>query len=158
MRVRGRGPSAPPADLRGPAFGEVFGRAVDTAPPGPGWPTQSPALPELREAARAIPSAIWAGRLEGGATVELAFGSGVVVRLRQAPGGIELLVLAPGPLARALRGAIPALRETLRERGVDVVRAEVRGGPHGGSPEGSGADGGGLDGAGGEGGAAGASR
>lgn len=99
----------------------------------------APALPELREAARAIPPAIWAGRLSGGETVELSFGRELAVELRQVAGGIEIAVRAEPGLVRAARVDLTALVRTLRERGLTVVRAEVRGRSHGDAGAGSGA-------------------
>jgi hypothetical protein len=88
----------------------------------------APALPELREAARAVPTAIWAGRLQGAAVVELAFGRELSVELRQGAGGIEIAVRTDAALARAARADLPALVQALRARGVEVARAEVLGG------------------------------
>jgi hypothetical protein len=90
--------------------------------------SSEPALPELREAARAVPPAIWAGRLDGAATLELAFGRDLSVELRRSAAGIELTVRAGVALARAARVDLPALVRSLRGRGVVVARAEVRGG------------------------------
>jgi hypothetical protein len=87
-----------------------------------------PSLPELREAVRAIPPAIWAGRLQGGAAVELSFGRELSVVLRQGVAGIEIAVRTDAALARAARVDLPALVRSLRARGVEVARAEVRGG------------------------------
>lgn len=93
----------------------------------------APALPELREAARAIPPAIWAGRLQGAAVVELAFGRELSVELRQGAAGIEVAVRTDAALARAARVDLPALVQSLRARGVEVARAEVLGGARGAS-------------------------
>jgi hypothetical protein len=116
----------------------VPGQSSSCAPCVPGSPTANPgrlggepALPELREAARAIPPAIWAGRLEGVPSVELAFGRDLSVELRQGSAGIELAVRTGPPLARAARVDLPALVQSLRARGVIVARAEVRGGSPG---------------------------
>jgi hypothetical protein len=89
---------------------------------------EGPALPELREAVRAVPPAIWAGRVAGGSVLELSFGRDLSVELRQVPDGIELRIRASDGLARAARVDLPALVDALRARGVTVVRAEVRGG------------------------------
>jgi hypothetical protein len=83
-------------------------------------------LPELREAARAIPPAIWAGRLDGAAAVELSFGRDLSIELRRDGAGIALSLSASQPLTRAARVDLPALVQALRARGVVVARAEVR--------------------------------
>jgi hypothetical protein len=95
--------------------------------------SEGPALPELREAVRAIPPAIWAGRVGGGSVLELAFGRDLTVELRQVADGIELQLRASAGLARAARVDLPALVDALRARGVTVVRAEVRGGSRAGA-------------------------
>jgi hypothetical protein len=93
--------------------------------------TPAPALPELREAARAIPPALWAGRTAGGEGVELSFGRDLSVELRQSAGGIELSIKTSPALTRAAQVDLPAFLKTLRGHGVVVVRAEVRGRSHG---------------------------
>jgi hypothetical protein len=93
--------------------------------------TPAPALPELREAARAIPPALWAGRTAGGEGVELSFGRDLSVELRQGAGGIELSIRTSPALTRAAQVDLPAFLKTLRGHGVVVVRAEVRGRSHG---------------------------
>jgi hypothetical protein len=133
-RVEPHGTGEPRAarrrDVEGTSTEE--GRAADCRSTGAAAPAgqhgAEPALPELREAARAIPPAIWAGRLQGGAAVELTFGRELSVELRQGAAGIEIAVRTDAALARAARVDLPALVRSLRARGVDVVRAEVRGG------------------------------
>lgn len=128
MRVTGReevAPEARKAEGRR-SFEEVLEHAVPHAPPSPAFPPSAPSLPELREAAQAIPTAIWAGRAAGGHAVELAFGRGLSIELREVAGGIELALRAAPELARAAHVDLPALIRVLRDRGVTVVRAEVR--------------------------------
>jgi hypothetical protein len=91
----------------------------------------APALPELREAARAVPVALWAGRTAGGEGVELSFGRELSVELRQGAGGVELSIRTSPALTRAAQVDLPAFLRTLRGHGVVVVRAEVRGRSHG---------------------------
>lgn len=109
--------------------GEAVARPAHGEPP-PGAATPGgAALPELRVAARAIPPIIWAGRLAGSAAVELSFGRELRIELREGTGGVEIEVRVCPALARAARADLPALVRTLRERGVTVARAGVRGGP-----------------------------
>ena len=130
MRVTPRDEAAPEVRRAGErrSFDEVLERAGRQDPQAPGVRPLALALPELREAARAVPPVIWAGRVAGQAAVELTFGGGLSVALRSAAGGIELSIRAAPELARAAQGDLPALVRALRERGVTVVRAEVR--PH----------------------------
>jgi hypothetical protein len=114
------------------SFDEVIEGSGGQPTPPPGQRPTGPALPELREAARAIPPAIWAGRLSGGAAIELSFGRDLSVELRQGAGGLELSIRTAPALTRAAQVDLPALVRTLRGRGVEVVRAEVRGRPRGG--------------------------
>lgn len=139
MRVTRRAePAAEPRRAAKPqSFDEALERTAGPATHQPGQQRSAPpALPELREAARAIPPAIWAGRLSGPATVELSFGRDLSVELRQGAGGVELSIRAGPGLARAAQVDLPAFVRTLRGRGVEVVRAEVRGGPRG-APQGA---------------------
>jgi hypothetical protein len=84
------------------------------------------ASPELRSAARALPVAVRARGVAGGAPLELALGSALSVELRSGPDGVELLLRPDASLARAARAELPALVRALRARGVAVGRAEVR--------------------------------
>ena len=132
---RGAEPAAEPRRAGKPrSFDEVLeGSGGQPAPPpGQQRPT-APALPELREAAGAIPPAIWAGRLSGDAAIELSFGRELSVELRQVAGGLELSIRTAPGLTRAAQVDLPALVRTLRGRGVEVVRAEVRGRPGSGA-------------------------
>ncbi|MGB8931345.1 MAG: hypothetical protein WCC48_08900, partial [Anaeromyxobacteraceae bacterium] len=114
-----------------PSFEEALERTSAPAPPPSGQRFTAPAVPELREAARAVPPAIWSGRLAGGEAVELSFGRELSIELRQVAGGVELAVRTSPALTRAARVDLPAFLDTLRGRGVVVVRAEVRGRSHG---------------------------
>lgn len=127
--VRSREAESPrPAEPRGSAATAQPAAGAGAAASTTGWPRNAePALPELREAARAIPPAIWAGRLEGAPSVELSFGRDLSVELRRSAAGIELSVRAGAALARAARADLPALVQSLRGRGVVVARADVRG-------------------------------
>lgn len=130
----------PPPPRRGEgqrSFEEALERIASGVAPAPGAPAAAdragiPSLPELREAVRAIPPAIWSGHLAGGSAVELAFGRELSIELREVSGGIALAVRAGEGVARAARVDLPALVEALRQRGVTVVRAEVRGCSHAG--------------------------
>ncbi|HSM94387.1 MAG TPA: hypothetical protein VLT47_16045 [Anaeromyxobacteraceae bacterium] len=132
-------PVAPREPVRRRSFDEALesigrpgtesGAVPATASGGPR--STAPALPELREAARAVPAAIWSGRLEGGRAVELSFGPDLRVELRQAAGGIELCIRTSPALARSATVDLPAFVRVLGGHGVVVSRAEVRGGSHG---------------------------
>jgi hypothetical protein len=128
VQVKGPGdPPPPPRGARGVLpFQEALERAVDGAEAGLRRGPRAPALPELREAVGAIPPAIWAGKVAGGDAIELAFGPHLAVELRQVPDGIEIAVRVSPALARAAQGDLPAMVRALRERGVVVVRAELR--------------------------------
>jgi len=126
---------APPRARGG--FEEALERAASAVASGPGARLAEPGLPELREACRAIPPCLWSGQVGREKTVELAFGRDVRIELRQAAGGIEVTVRVTAPLLRAARGDLPALVAALRERGVEVPRADVRGYPRGGGATGS---------------------
>jgi hypothetical protein len=113
------------------AFMERVGQGSEHVEPPPQTAAPMPggaALPELRVAARAIPPLVWSGRLAGAGAVELAFGRELRIELREGTGGVEIQVRVCPSLARAARADLPALLRTLRERGVQVARAEVRGG------------------------------
>lgn len=137
MRVRAREAAPARPGRGGGAFTEALERCAGPGGGAPCRPPADPAVPELREAARAIPAAIWAGRLEGGEALELAFGPELAVLLRKVPGGVELILRAGPSLLRAARVDLPPLLAALRERGVTVARAEVRPGSHAGAGPGA---------------------
>jgi hypothetical protein len=87
-------------------------------------------LSELRAAVRALPAAIEAAGLAGGAPLRLAFGDALAVDLVRGPAGLELRLQPTPRLARAAQAELPALVRALRERGLAVARAEVT--PRGG--------------------------
>lgn len=132
MRVTHRDEPAPPPKARGRgSFDEALERTAAPAASA-GQRPLTPALPEVREAARAVPPIVWSGRLAREQAVELSFGRDLSVELRQAPGGVELAIRASPALVRAAAVDLPALVAALREHGVNVVRAGVRGAPAGG--------------------------
>lgn len=134
MRVTGRAEPPPEPRRAGQrrSFEEALERTGAPASSPPGQRPATPALPELREAASAIPPAIWSGKVAEGAAVELSFGRELTVELRQGAAGIELSIRTGPALTRAAQVDLPALLRTLRGHGVTVVRAEVRRGSHGG--------------------------
>jgi hypothetical protein len=113
-------------------------RTERSAAPAPRGPHASPAAPadpaagfapgvhapSLRAAIRALPVAAEAAR--GGETLELAFGRALSVELRAARDGVEIVLRPDAGLFRQAAEELPALLRALRDRGVAVVRAEVR--------------------------------
>jgi hypothetical protein len=88
---------------------------------------------ELRAVVRALPPAIEASRVRDGAPLTLSFGRSLSVDVRQAAGGVEVVLRPDARLARAAEAELPGVVDALRARGVRVARAEVRPRPHGGS-------------------------
>jgi hypothetical protein len=128
-----REPPRSPERAAGPgAFAAALAQAaLPAAPP-------EPSLPELREAARAIPAAIWAGRVASAPALELAFGPDLAIELRRGEGGLEVTLSVAPPLARAARADLPALARALEARGLRVSRAVVRARGSGAGPKGAG--------------------
>lgn len=56
----------------------------------------------------------------------MRFGEGVAVRLGQGRRGLEISIAGDRAAVRAARAGLPALVSKLKERGIEVARAEVR--------------------------------
>jgi hypothetical protein len=142
-RARGEEATAAAADARPDAPGSRAGAATGVAPAASGPGACAPAVaaepaaadwapevrsPELRAILRAVPVAVEAGRVGGGApALELAFGRALSVEIRGgARGGVDLVLRPDAALARSASAELPALVRALRARGVEVARAEVR--------------------------------
>jgi hypothetical protein len=80
----------------------------------------------LRAAVRALPAAVEAARVAGGAQVALAFGSALGVDLRAGAGGLEVTLRPAAALERAAAAELPGLVAALRARGFRVARATVQ--------------------------------
>jgi hypothetical protein len=110
------------------------------APPPPQTTPSAPRLEptppgsELRALVRTLPVAVEAARVRAGAPLALDLGRALSVELRQAPGGLELVLRPDAALSRAAEAELPAVVRALRDRGLAVARAEVRARPDGGSP------------------------
>jgi hypothetical protein len=96
-------------------------------------PSEPVSSGELRAVVRALPAAIEASRVRDGAPLTLAFGRSLSVDVRQAAGGVEVVLRPDARLSRAAEAELPRVVDALRARGVRVTRAEVRPRPHGGS-------------------------
>ncbi|HSN90390.1 MAG TPA: hypothetical protein VLS93_04105 [Anaeromyxobacteraceae bacterium] len=111
-----------------PAAAPQGGPAVPAPPPDPaaGFAPEVRA-PELRALLRALPVAVGASAGRAGESLELAFGRSLSVEVRAARGGgVEIALRPDAGLSRAAAAELPALVSALRDRGVTVVRAEVR--------------------------------
>jgi hypothetical protein len=118
---------------------EVFREEERQAPAAPAErsprpPSSEPVTQsELRAVVRALPPAIEASRVRDGAPLTLGFGHSLSVDVRQAAGGVEVVLRPDARLSRAAEAELPGVVDALRARGVRVTRAEVRPRPHGGS-------------------------
>jgi hypothetical protein len=118
---------------------EVFGEAERQAPAPnssmtqlqPAAPARVEAASELRAIVRTLPVAIEAARVREGAPLSLSLGRALSVDLRRGAGGLEIVLRPDATLQRAAAAELPGLIESLRARGITVVRAEVRSQPNG---------------------------
>jgi hypothetical protein len=123
--VRARGPSRP-------LDGEGTAEAASPSPGGPascdarrgGVAAPPPAMLGAAAMERLVVELASSG---GAASIALAFGSqGILVRLTERPGGLEIGLELPSSLAAGAMAELSALAAAVRARGVAVVRGTVR--------------------------------
>jgi hypothetical protein len=127
--ARGRGePGA------GGANGELAGASGALASSRPSGTGGEPGLAgdqaraALTQAIRTLPPVIEAFGGSGREVLTIDFGGALGVELRQAAGGVEVLLSAPRSLQPAARTELAGLCRALAARGVAVASAEVRAG------------------------------
>lgn len=95
------------------------------APPGQAPAPRSPVAASLAAAVERLALAV-ERRERADPVLTMRFGDGLAVSLAQGGRGLELSITGDRAAARTARAELPRLVSKLRERGIEVARAEVR--------------------------------